>query len=109
MRLLQAQPERRYPAVAQLISDIRRSLDGRTISARPDTFAYRLKTFARRHAAATATAAASAVLVVGLVAFYTFQVGRERDRVRLEAAKATEVSGFLRGLFAVSAPTRSCS
>ncbi len=104
---LRKEPERRYPAVAQLISDIERFLDGRTISARPDTFAYRLKTFVRRHAAATATAAASAVAVVGLVGFYTVQVGLERNRASLEAAKANEVAGFLAGLFEVSAPTRS--
>lgn len=104
---LRKEPERRYPGVAQLISDIERFLDGRTISARPDTFAYRLKTFVRRHAAATATAAAAAVAVIGLVGFYTVQVGLERNRASLEAAKANEVAGFLEGLFEVSAPTRS--
>ncbi|MCU0305065.1 MAG: serine/threonine-protein kinase [Thermoanaerobaculales bacterium] len=104
---LRKAPERRYPSVAQLIVDIERFLDGRTISARPDTIGYRLSTFVRRHSAATATAAASAVVVVGLVGFSTFEVGRERDRARLEAAKAGEVSTFLHGLFQVSAPNRS--
>ncbi len=104
---LRKEPGRRYPSVAQLVSDIERFLDGRTISARPDTVAYRLKTFVRRHSAATATAAASLVMVIGLVAFYTIQLGLERNHARLEARKAGEVADFLTGLFEVSAPTRS--
>jgi serine/threonine-protein kinase len=107
MTALRKRPERRYPSVAQMVSDIERFLEGRTISARPDTVAYRVQTFVRRHAVASATAASAVALVAALVVFYTVKLGLERDRARLEARKATEVSEFLRGLFQVSAPTRS--
>ena len=104
---LRKQPERRYASVAQMVGDVERYLDGRTISARPETLTYRLRTFVRRHAAASATALASLVVVVGMVVLYTVQVGLERDRARLEARKATEVASFLTDLFQVPAPTRS--
>jgi len=104
---LRKEPERRYASVAQLVGDVERYLEGRTISARPDTVSYRLRTFVRRHTAATATAAASLALVVGLVAFFTIELGIERNRARLEARKAGEIATFLTGLFQVSAPTRS--
>jgi serine/threonine-protein kinase len=104
---LRKEPQRRYGTAAQLIGDVERYLEGRTISARPDTVRYRLRTFVRRHTAATATATASLALVVGLVAFYTHRVGAERDHARLEASKAGEVADFLTRLFQVSAPTRS--
>ena len=104
---LRKEPERRYPSVSQMVGDVERYLEGRTISARPDTIPYRLRTFVHRHTAATVTAAASLAILVGLVAFYTFELGLERDRARVEARKATEVSDFLTGLFEISAPTRS--
>jgi serine/threonine-protein kinase len=104
---LRKEPERRYGSVALMATDIERYLEGRTISARPDTVLYRARTFVKRHAAATAVAATALVLTVALIIFYTARLGRERDRARLEARKATEVAEFMSGLFAVSAPTRS--
>ena len=104
---LRKEPARRYGAVAQLIADIESYLAGRPISARPDTFAYRAGKLVRRHKAAFTTAAAAAVLLAAFTVFYTFRLAGERDRARLAAAEAGQVSDFLSGLFEISAPTRS--
>jgi tetratricopeptide (TPR) repeat protein len=104
---LRKEPERRYGSVAQLIDDVERYLAGRPISARSDTLGYRTGKFVRRHTAAVATAATALVLLFAVVVLYTVQLARERDRARLAAAQATQVAVFLRGLFEVSAPTRS--
>ncbi len=104
---LRKEPERRYGSVAQLIDDIERYLQGRPVAARADTLVYRVSKFVRRNAAASLTAAAALVLIVALAVYYTLQLTWERDRARRAAAHATRVSEFLRGLFAVSAPTRS--
>ena len=86
------EPGRRYGSVAQLVDDLERSLAGRTIGARPDSWAYRTGKLIRRHAGAfTAAVAASAVgLALGLA--YTAGLMQERDRARQEAE-------FLRELF----------
>ena len=104
---LRKEPERRYGAVAAMISDVERYLEGRTISARPDTWSYRMGKFVRRHAAAVGTGVAALLLVAALTAAYTIGLSRERDRARLAAARATRVADLLRGLFAVAAPTQS--
>ncbi len=104
---LRKEPERRYASVSQLIADVEGYLDGRPISARPDTVAYRTGKFVRRHAGAVATGLAALALVIGMTAGYTLELARERDRARLAAARATQVSDFLRGLFEVAAPSRS--
>ncbi|HEX7184712.1 MAG TPA: serine/threonine-protein kinase [Thermoanaerobaculia bacterium] len=104
---LRKEPERRYGSVAMMISDVERYLEGRTISARPDTWSYRTGKFVRRHLAAVGTAATALLLVAGLTVAYTLELSRERDRARLAAARATQVADFLRGLFAVAAPTQS--
>jgi serine/threonine protein kinase len=104
---LREEPERRYGSVSRLISDVERYLDGRPISVRPDTLAYRTGKFVRRHAAAVVTAAAALVLLIAMAAGYTLELTRERDRARLAAARATRTADFLRGLFEVAAPSRS--
>jgi tetratricopeptide (TPR) repeat protein/tRNA A-37 threonylcarbamoyl transferase component Bud32 len=104
---LRKEPDRRYASVGQMITDVERFLEGKTVTARPETLVYRLRKLVARHAVASAMAAIAAVLIVGLTVLYTVRLERERDRAQLEAAKATEVAGFMRGLFEVSAPTRA--
>ncbi|HEV2847076.1 MAG TPA: serine/threonine-protein kinase [Thermoanaerobaculia bacterium] len=104
---LRKEPERRYPSVSKLVTDVERYLDGRPISARPDTMGYRTGKFVRRNAGAVATGLAALALVIVLMVGYTLELARERDRARLAAARATQVSQFLRGLFEVAAPSRS--
>jgi len=107
LKALRKEPERRYASAGQLADDLQRFLDGRPVTARPDTAGYRIGTFLRRHRASVAATAAVVCLIVGLVGFYTAQLAQERDRARLEAATAMQVSDFLQDLFAVADPGRS--
>jgi len=103
LKALRKEPERRYPSVEQLADDLERHAAGRPVRARPDTWGYRGGKFLRRNRTGLAVAAAVLLLTAG----YTVQLGRERDRARLEAAKAGQVSAFLQDLFEVSDPSRS--
>ncbi|MFL6293136.1 MAG: protein kinase domain-containing protein, partial [Thermoanaerobaculia bacterium] len=90
------EPDRRYGSVAQLIDDLERSFAGRTIGARPDTWAYRTGKLIRRHAKAFSAAAAAAAVGLSLGMVYTSELVHERDRARREAE-------FLRELFEIPA------
>ena len=103
LKALRKEPERRYASVEQLVEDLRRHDEGLPVRARADTLAYRATKFVRRHRAGVAVALG----VVVLTAFYTGRVARVRDRARLEAAKASEVSAFLIDLFQQSGPRES--
>ncbi|MCH9648735.1 MAG: serine/threonine-protein kinase [Deltaproteobacteria bacterium] len=107
LKALRKEPDRRYRSVAQLIDDLERYLVGRTVTARPDTFLYRAGKFARRNRAAVATAVAGVLLLAALAVFYTARLTQQRDRATTAAAEANQVATFLRGLFGISAPTRS--
>lgn len=99
LKALSKEPARRYASADRLAQDIRRHLDGLPVSARADTWGYRMRKFFRRHAAGAAAAGAVLVLCVGMIAFHVIRIGHERDRARIEAAKALQVSQFLAGLF----------
>ena len=65
---LRKDPTRRYSSVEQLANDIRRSLDGMPVAARPDTIGYRSAKFARRHRVLLAAAALVVLsLTLGMV------------------------------------------
>jgi serine/threonine-protein kinase len=107
MTALRKEPERRFRSVEQLSDDLRRYLDGRPVTARPDTWRYRTLKFVRRHTAAVVGVGGALVVVAALVGFYTARLADERDRARQESTKAQEVARFLASLFEVSDPDRS--
>lgn len=114
LKALRKEPERRYASAAQFADDIQRILDGRPVSARPDTLSYRAKTFVRRHTwAVTAVAGIFLALVIGLgAAIWQGQRARTaeaeavaaREQVQQELAKSEAVTGFLVDLFRASDP-----
>ncbi len=104
---LRKEPERRYASVSRLLDDIRSHLSGRPVSARPDTVRYRFGKFVRRNRVGVAAAAALVVLVTALTVVYTSRLAHERDRARLEAEKAAQVSTFLGSLFEAADPYQS--
>jgi eukaryotic-like serine/threonine-protein kinase len=80
---LRREPERRYPSVAALAEDVQRYLDGRPVTAHPQTWRYRGAKFVRRHAGAViATTLAVCAVVGGLgVSLWQGAIAREqRDR-----------------------------
>jgi serine/threonine-protein kinase len=104
---LRKEPERRYSSPGRLLDDVRRHLSGRPVRARRDTVRYRFGKFVRRNRIGVAAAATLVVLVTALTVLYTVRLARERDRARLEATKAAEVSTFLAGLFEAADPYTS--
>jgi serine/threonine-protein kinase len=104
---LRKEPERRYTSAGRLLDDIRSHLAGRPVSARPDTMRYRAAKFVRRNRATVFASSALVVLVAALTVVYTTRLARERDRARLEARKAAEVSAFLTSLFEGADPYQS--
>ena len=114
---LRAEPARRYPSVGALRDDVARHEARRPVLARPDSPAYRLSRFVRRHRAGVVTGAGVAALVLAFAVTSAVQASRirrqaqalagERDRARREAATAQQVSSFLVGVFDLADPTRS--
>jgi eukaryotic-like serine/threonine-protein kinase len=106
-KALKHRPEERYESVAEFADDLRRFLEHQPIAARRDALGYRTAKFAQRHRRVLTAAAGAGVLVVALVGFYTARLSTERDRARLEAAKASKLSDLLIGLLTVADPYRT--
>ena len=100
-------PGERYVSVAEFADDLRRFVNHQPIGARPDTFRYRATKFLRRHRRPVAAVTVAAVVVSSLIAFYTVQLARERDRAALQADKASRVSEMLTGLLTSADPYRT--
>jgi serine/threonine protein kinase len=79
MMALRKEPSRRYGSAQQFAEDISRYLDGRPVIAAPDSWAYRVRKFARRR---WGTVAATAALIVALVigAATTYYQARRAER-----------------------------
>ncbi|MEZ5355178.1 MAG: tetratricopeptide repeat protein [Bryobacteraceae bacterium] len=97
------EPERRYSSVEALEEDIRRYLDGRPVSARPDSFSYRASKFVRRN---RVPVAAVLLAMTGMASFSIWALV-ERNTARLEQRKAERVSELLVDVFRVSDPHES--
>lgn len=94
-KALHKDPLRRYPTAADLGADLRRHLEGRPVSARPDSVAYRFSKLVRRNRVASlALAALLAAVVLGAVG--TLWQARE---ARLQAERGRAVGAFLFSLF----------
>lgn len=95
---LRKEPERRYATVERLAEDLRRYLDGRPVSARPDNVGYIARKFVVRHHIAVALGVGFAVLLVAAFAYErVLRTQSEQSAVlaRVEASKARAVSGFI--------------
>ena len=107
---LQKKPERRYPTVERLAEDVRRHLDGRPVSARPDTWRYRATKFVGRHRIGVAAAVAIAFSLVAGLSGTVWQARVAAERARLateEAEKERAVREFLVRLFSAASPRQS--
>ncbi|MEM6287057.1 MAG: serine/threonine-protein kinase [Bacteroidota bacterium] len=98
---LDKDPARRYASAEAFLADVQRHLDGRPIQARPASVGYRARKFVGRHRLGVAASMAGLLTLVGALGGMTWQAreaAAERDRARTEAAKAEQVSAFLRSL-----------
>lgn len=90
-KALRKEPARRYGSVAQLAEDLRRHAEGLPVTARRDTFGYRMGKFVRRNRVGVAAAALVTLALVGGLAATSWQAHaarRERDRAQLARATA---------------------
>lgn len=91
-------PARRYPSAAQMAEDVQRYLDGRTVFAQKDSFAYRAGKFVRRNKiVVTALTLVALSLVAGFAAaLWQANVARqERDRAERRFADVRQLSNAL--------------
>ena len=101
---MRKEPDRRYPSVRALADDIERYRKRLPVVARPDTVGYRLSRFVDRHRAGLAAGVAVTAVIAALVTFYTVRLSDERDRARLQASRAEQVSRFLTNIFELPDP-----
>ena len=96
---LQKDPERRYRSVEALIRDVDHYLNHEPLEARPDTLNYRFGKFVRRNQREVVAAVAAAVLMIGLVTFFTIRLAKARDAAIAEAARTQRIQRFTMNLF----------
>ena len=87
-------PMRRYASAEALSDDILRYLKRERVLARPDSTAYRVRTFIRRRSALTVSVA-GAFLLVGSASVIAWQ---QAAAARAEAARAERATAFLSGI-----------
>ncbi|HWT15265.1 MAG TPA: serine/threonine-protein kinase [Patescibacteria group bacterium] len=103
LKALHPEPQRRYPSALALADDLQRFLDGRPISARPDTLGYRVGKFVQRHRGGVALGVLSlAGIVVALgVALWQAREAREQaQRADNEARRAESEAAVARDMSA---------
>lgn len=115
LKAIRKEPERRYGSVDEFATDLRRYLEQRPISARPDSLWYRTQRFVQRNRAGVAAAAAVlALLAWGFVQERALRAQAEQAALAAQAAQAqsererarvTEALGFVERTLARAAPT----
>jgi eukaryotic-like serine/threonine-protein kinase len=109
-RLLEKEPERRYPSAALLAEDLRRAMVGEPLRLRPPSRLELLRRFARRHRIGVAIAGAVAAMMLAFTVGTTVlavQLAGERDRVSEAAARAERANRYLARLLSLAGPAAS--
>jgi serine/threonine-protein kinase len=112
---LRKEPQRRYASVGQFSEDIRRYLEGLPVIAHKDTVSYRAAKFIKRHKIGVAAAAVVLLTLLGGIVATAWQANKalrqariaaeERDRGRIETAKAERINAFLQTILGFSDTT----
>ena len=105
-KALKKAPAERYASVSEFADDLRRFVEQKPISARPETMRYRTAKFARRHWQGLVIGLAALILIVATASYYTIELAAERDRARIEADKASKVSDLMTRLITGVDPYR---
>jgi serine/threonine protein kinase len=85
LKAMRKEPLRRYASAEQFSEDIRRHLEGRTVTARPDTLSYRTKKFIQRNKLGVAAAVLLVLTLLGGIIGTTWQAfAAKRERARAE-------------------------
>jgi serine/threonine-protein kinase len=109
---LRKEPQRRYASVGQFSEDLRRYLEGLPVLAHKDTLSYRTTKFIKRNKIGVTAASLIALTLLGGIIATTWQATRatqhakiaaqERDRGRIETAKAERINAFLQNILGFS-------
>lgn len=91
LKTLRKEPERRYFSVEQFSEDLRRHLEGLTVTARPDTFSYRAEKFIARNRLAIAAGLIIVLTLLGGIAATTWQAVRAEHQKALAEKRFGEV------------------
>jgi eukaryotic-like serine/threonine-protein kinase len=97
-KALKKSPQERYATVAAFADDLRRYLNDEPVSARPDSHAYRIGKFVRRHRLGVGAASATLLaLIAGVIGttWQAFEARRERDAALFQAERALAKSNFV--------------
>jgi WD40 repeat protein/serine/threonine protein kinase len=88
LKAMRKERARRYRSAAELADDISNYLAGAPLIAGPESAAYRVRKFVRKHAGSVATAAIIAVaIVLGLITSTVMYLQAEKARLRAEQAE----------------------
>jgi serine/threonine protein kinase/tetratricopeptide (TPR) repeat protein len=97
-KALKKSPHERYATVATFADDLHRYLNHEPVSARPDSRAYRIGKFVRRHRLGVGAASATLLaLIVGVIGttWQAFEARRERDAALFQAERAVAKGNFV--------------
>jgi len=97
-KALKKSPHERYATVAAFADDLRRYLNDEPVLARPDSHAYRIGKFVRRHRLGVGAASATLLaLIAGVIGttWQAFEARRERDAALFQAERALAKSNFV--------------
>jgi serine/threonine-protein kinase len=104
---LQKDPYQRYATVERLCEDVERWLGGEPVAVRRPRLQRRLPSLLRRRPRVTAATLACVAFLLGLTTIYTTRLSSERDRARVEAAKAARISSFILQVFEGADPEQA--
>jgi eukaryotic-like serine/threonine-protein kinase len=101
-KALRKVPTDRYSTVAGFADDLRRYLRHEAVSARPDSFGYRVRKFVRRNRTAVAMATVLSAVLIASTAFALLQARRvaEQRDIALRAARRALAMGELQSVLA---------
>ena len=106
-KALRKDPAHRYSSVDAFARDVQRFLEGRPITARKPTVAYRLRRFASRNPWAVPVGVAAVVfmaLYLGTLLRHNRALLEERNLAQLEAERANAATEFLETVFSAANP-----
>ena len=89
----------RYGSVDALIRDLDHFLRREPLDARPDSIGYRLRKFIQRRRSPVIASAAALLLILSMVAYFTWRLARTRDEALAEANRARQIQQFMNSLF----------
>jgi len=107
-KALRDEPRERYATVAAFADDVQRHLQGHTVSARPDSLAYRVSRFVGRHKLGVGLSggALAAIIAMAVVADQQRRAAEhERDAATRQQAVSEAVAFFMEELIGQVGPT----